>query len=59
MQPELQSTGHLQALQQVCLDRESTPELSLPRHWVRDFYHASLCLEMQENQEALSRLQVG
>ena len=43
----------------MCLDREATPELSLPSHWVRDFYHASLCLEMQENQEALSRLQVG
>ena len=32
-------------------------EAALPRHWMRDFYLADLCLESQENSEALGRLQ--
>jgi len=39
-------------------DREVGGEVGLPRHWMRDFFLASLCLEVQENQEGLSRLQV-
>lgn len=30
----------------------------LPRHWARDFYLAHVCLDAQENDEALGRLQV-
>ena len=40
-------------------EREVGGEVDLPRHWMRDFFLASLCLEVQENQEALSRLQVS
>ncbi|KAF6260843.1 POT family-domain-containing protein [Scenedesmus sp. NREL 46B-D3] len=32
--------------------------LALPPHWARHFFLASLCLELQHNAEALSRLQV-
>ena len=32
---------------------------TLPRHWMREFYLASLCLESRENAEGLGRLQVG
>lgn len=39
-------------------EREVGGEVGLPRHWMRDFFLASLCLEVQENQEGLSRLQV-
>jgi hypothetical protein len=31
--------------------------LALPSHWMRDFFLAGLCLELQHNAEALSRLQ--
>ena len=48
----------MQALQVLYSEREVGGEVSLPRHWMRDFFLASLCLEVQENQEALSRLQV-
>ena len=48
----------VQALQVLYSEREVGGEVSLPRHWMRDFFLASLCLEVQENQEALSRLQV-
>jgi anaphase-promoting complex subunit 8 len=30
----------------------------MPAHWMRDFFLAELCLEMQHNSEGLSRLQV-
>ncbi|KAL3158903.1 anaphase-promoting complex component apc8 [Trebouxia sp. C0010 RCD-2024] len=46
-----------QALQVLYSEREVGGEVGLPRHWMRDFFLASLCLEVQENQEALSRLQ--
>ena len=39
-------------------EREVGGEVGLPRHWMRDFFLASVCLEVQENQEGLSRLQV-
>ena len=51
--------GCLQALQVLYSEREVGGEVGLPRHWMRDFFLASLCLEVQENQEALSRLQVA
>lgn len=47
----------MQALQVLYSEREVGGEVGLPRHWMRDFFLASLCLEVQENQEALSRLQ--
>lgn len=31
---------------------------SLPRHWMRNFFLAYVCVEGQENEEALGRLQV-
>ena len=34
-------------------------DATLPRHWMRDFYLADLCLESQENSESLGRLQAG
>ena len=49
----------MQALQVLYSEREVGGEVGLPRHWMRDFFLASLCLETQENQEGLSRLQVG
>ncbi len=49
----------LQALQVVYSEREVGGEVGLPHHWMRDFFLASLCLEVQENQEGLSRLQVS
>ena len=32
--------------------------MALPQHWMRDFFLASLCLDLQHNEEALGRLQV-
>lgn len=32
---------------------------TLPKHWMREFYLASLCLESRENEEGLGRLQVS
>lgn len=48
----------IQALQVLYSEREVSGDVGLPRHWMRDFFLASLCLEVQENQEGLSRLQV-
>lgn len=48
----------VQALQVLYSEREVSGDVGLPRHWMRDFFLASLCLEVQENQEGLSRLQV-
>ena len=39
-------------------EKEVGGEVGLPRHWMRDFFLASVCLQVQENQEGLSRLQV-
>lgn len=39
-----------------CGQAEGDP--GLPRHWTRDFYLAHVCLDAQENDEALGRLQV-
>ena len=30
----------------------------LPRHWMREIYFSSLCIESRENEEGLGRLQV-
>jgi hypothetical protein len=49
---------HLQALTGLCEDLEAVAALALPPHWARHFFLASLCLELQHNAEALSRLQV-
>lgn len=49
--------GAWQALQVLYSEREVGGEVGLPRHWMRDFFLASVCLEVQENQEGLSRLQ--
>lgn len=32
--------------------------LGLPHHWATNFFLAGLCLELQANAEALSRLQL-
>jgi hypothetical protein len=48
----------LQALTGLCEDLEDVAGLALPAHWARHFFLAALCLELQHNAEALSRLQV-
>jgi hypothetical protein len=48
----------LQALTGLCEDLEAVAALALPPHWARHFFLAALCLELQHNAEALSRLQV-
>ncbi|KAF8061421.1 APC8 [Scenedesmus sp. PABB004] len=47
-----------QALVGLCDDLDAVSGLALPGHWARHFFLASLCLELQHNAEALSRLQV-
>jgi hypothetical protein len=47
----------LQALQALCDEPEAISGLALPAHWARDFWLAAVCLELQHNAEALSRLQ--
>ncbi|KAK9814160.1 hypothetical protein WJX72_001350 [[Myrmecia] bisecta] len=49
--------GAWQALQQLCVDCDVQAGLSLPRHWMREFFLVSLCLESQQNEEGLGRLQ--
>jgi hypothetical protein len=49
---------NLQALTGLCEDLEDVAGLALPAHWARHFFLAALCLELQHNAEALSRLQV-
>lgn len=36
----------------------SEADTAMPRHWTRDFHLVHICLETQENDEALGRLQV-
>eukprot|EP00775_Hariotina_reticulata_P015363 gene15363-biopygen16376 len=48
----------VQALIGVCDDLEVASLLDLPQHWARHFFLAGLCLELQCNAEALSRLQI-
>eukprot|EP00883_Tetradesmus_obliquus_P015588 jgi/Sobl393_1/8739/SZX78120.1 len=50
--------GAWQALTGLCEDLEDVSRLALPGHWARHFFLAALCLELQHNAEALSRLQV-
>lgn len=53
------ATGHAaQALATLCGEKDGIRDLTLPQHWMRDFFLAHLCLEMQHNAEGLSRLQV-
>lgn len=47
-----------QALVGLCDDLEVVSGLDLPSHWSRNYFLAALCLELQHNAEALSRLQV-
>ena len=47
-----------QALATLCGEKDGIRDLTLPQHWMRDFFLAHLCLEMQHNAEGLSRLQV-
>lgn len=57
----------LQALQRLVKDAATLRALpntgahgrasALPQHWACDFFLASACLELQENMEALSKLQ--
>ena len=52
----------LQALQSVCGDLGDAAvvaALPLPRHFMRAFFLASLCVDMHQNAEALQHLQVG
>ena len=46
-----------QALQTLCSDADMVATLATPQHWMRDFFLASLCLDLSHNAEALSRLQ--
>ncbi|MEW5318251.1 MAG: hypothetical protein WDW38_009486 [Sanguina aurantia] len=46
-----------QALQALCPNPASVANLALPAHWAREFFLAALCLDQQQNQEALSKLQ--
>jgi len=47
-------------IQQVASGGADAPlaDSTLPKHWMRDFYLASLCLQSRENEEGLGRLQV-
>lgn len=47
----------LQALRPMCGSTAALQALDLPNHWIRDFFLASQLLELQQNQEALGRLQ--
>lgn len=47
-----------QALQHLCSDMDQLATLQLPRHWARDCFMVSVCLELQANADALQRLQV-
>ena len=56
------SAAPLQALQSVCVDLGDAAvvaALPLPRHFMRAFFLASLCVDMHQNAEALQHLQVG
>ena len=54
----LQPNAASQALATLCGEKDGIRDLTLPQHWMRDFFLAHLCLEMQHNAEGLSRLQV-
>ncbi len=54
----LQLDAASQALATLCGEKDGIRDLTLPQHWMRDFFLAHLCLEMQHNAEGLSRLQV-
>lgn len=41
----------------MCGSTAALQTLDLPNHWIRDFFLASQLLELQQNQEALGRLQ--
>jgi anaphase-promoting complex subunit 8 len=41
----------------LCGEKDGIRDVTLPQHWMRDFFLAHLCLEMQHNAEGLSRLQ--
>jgi hypothetical protein len=47
-----------QALIGLCDELEVVSGLGLPPHWASNFFLAGLCLELQANAEALSRLQL-
>jgi hypothetical protein len=57
--PQTNAPSLPQALQVLHSDEKHLADALLPRHWMRDFFLASLCLEVQHNAEGLSRLQVG
>ncbi|GAX85404.1 hypothetical protein CEUSTIGMA_g12820.t1 [Chlamydomonas eustigma] len=46
-----------QALRYLCNSLNAVQKLDLPNHWVRDFFLASVLLDLQQNQEAMGRLQ--
>lgn len=48
----------MQALIGLCDELEVVSSLGLPNHWATNFFLAGLCLELQANAEALSRLQL-
>lgn len=48
----------VQALIGLCDELEVVSGLGLPPHWATNFFLAVLCLELQANAEALSRLQL-
>ena len=43
------------ALQGLCEDADAVAKLPLPEHWMREVFLASVDLELQHNQESLSR----
>ncbi|GAQ83915.1 Anaphase-promoting complex [Klebsormidium nitens] len=42
-------------LQELCTKLEDLPTLALEPHWMRDFFHASLALKEQKNEEGLQQ----
>jgi len=49
--------GAWQSLQSLCSTVNAAEALPIARHWMRDFFLASLCLELQQNAEGVEHYQ--
>jgi len=38
----------------ACADRDAIARLALPEHWMKHFFYAHVCLELQQNSEAVT-----
>jgi anaphase-promoting complex subunit 8 len=47
-----------QALASLCRNRGGAAGVQLPNHWATEFFLAGLCLELQQDEDGLARLQV-